>query len=209
MKAYFKDENKIIFNSMDYTEALVGKAFLDNSVGNTIKVEERYDVNDDFDGLVLSVGDKIITEEEVEERIEAAIDDYKFSTQLKSSTSINVAKAGAGEEDIIYNTAHCSVSFVDNTITILDEGLRAYVGGPYTEPKKWVGLLVDLNTKVQGDIYTVEEIDYEDAQRWGAANDTTFVMWVTPDINGKTIKFTNANDDTQVVEITIDFTEED
>lgn len=58
MKAFFKDSDKIVINSMDYTEALVGKAFLNNVTNKQVKIEQRYDVNDDFDGLVISLVDK-------------------------------------------------------------------------------------------------------------------------------------------------------
>ena len=93
----------------------------------------------------------------------------------------------------------------------VNAGLQAipYVGGPFVEPKKWVGLLVDLNTKVQGDIYNIEDVDYTEAKRWGASNDTTFIMWITPDRNGDVIRFTNVEDESQFVDITIDFTEGD
>lgn len=63
MKAFFKESNKIIINSMSYDEALVGKQFLAALEGKTIKVEQRNDINDDFDGLVISVVD-IPAEEE-------------------------------------------------------------------------------------------------------------------------------------------------
>lgn len=233
MKAFFKDEKKIILNSMDYTEALVGKAFLDNSEDKYIIAEQRYDVNDDFDGLVFTIGENVITEEEVQERVdtavsaaleeqkaefdiilkeavEQAVEETKAATQLKSATDINTAKSVvAGEENIRVNAAKCSIVAGDDKITVIDEGLVPYVGGPYTEPKKWVGLLVDLNTKVQGDIYNIEDVDYEEAGRWGASNDTTFVMWITPDRNGDVIRFTNIEDETQYVDITIEFTEAD
>lgn len=55
MKAFFKDNDKIIINSMDYTEALVGKQFLNDLTGKTVSVEQRYDINDDFDGLVFAI----------------------------------------------------------------------------------------------------------------------------------------------------------
>ena len=55
MKAFFKDNNKIIINSMTYDEALVGKQFLENLQGKVIWAEQRNDINDDFDGLVLSI----------------------------------------------------------------------------------------------------------------------------------------------------------
>ena len=236
MKAYFKDDKRIIFNSMDYTEALVGKAFLDNSEDKYVVVEERYDVNDDFDGLVLTIGDKVITEEEVQERIDTAVAEalanaeaefaielkeavdnaieettikVKTETQVKAGTVINTAKSvSASEEDIRYNAGHCSVNTEENKITVVDQGLKAYVGGPYSEPKKWVGLLVDLNTKVQGTTYQIEDIDYADAKRWGASNDTTFVMWLTTE-QGGTYTFTNVDDETQSVDLTVEFTEED
>ena len=57
MKAFFKESNKIIINSMSYDEALVGKQFLAALEGKTIKVEQRNDINDDFDGLVISIVD--------------------------------------------------------------------------------------------------------------------------------------------------------
>ena len=233
MKAFFKDEKKVICNSMDYTEALVGRAFLDNAEDRYIIAEERKDVNDDFDGIVLTVGEHVITEEEVQERVDTAVAaaleeqqkefdiilkeavdqaieetaaKVKAATQLKSATDINTSKSTLpAEENIRINAAKCSVVVEDDKIKVIDEGLVPYVGGPYPEPKKWVGLLVDLNTKVQGDIYNIEDVDYEEAGRWGASNDTTFVMWITPDRNGNVIRFTNIEDETQYVDITIDF----
>ena len=213
MKAFFKESDKIIINSMTYDEALVGKVFLESLVNKHIKAEQRNDINDDFDGLVLTVSDgAVYTQEEIDkiksDTAEETAIKVKAETQLKSGILINTSKSTSeGEADIRYNTGHCSVLTNGDIITIVDEGLKAYVGGPYPEPKKWVGLLVDLNTKVQGDIYNIEEIDYSDAKRWGATNDTTFVMWVTPDISGKEIIFTNINDETQFVKLTIEFTE--
>ena len=73
MKAFFKESNKIIINSMSYDEALVGKQFLAALDGKTIKVEQRNDINDDFDGLVISIVDVPVNEEpstQVEEQTE-------------------------------------------------------------------------------------------------------------------------------------------
>lgn len=72
MKAFFKDSDKIIINSMDYTEALVGKQFLENLKGKELKVEQRNDINDDFDGLVISIIEK--QEESVEEVVEEPVE---------------------------------------------------------------------------------------------------------------------------------------
>lgn len=74
MKAFFKDNTKIIINSMDYTEALVGKKFLQELEGKTLKVEQRNDVNDDFDGLVLSIVE-IPNTEEVETQVDEIVED--------------------------------------------------------------------------------------------------------------------------------------
>lgn len=63
MKAFFKDSDKLIINSMDYTEALIGKEFLNKLATKDIKVEQRYDVNDDFDGLVITLIDKVVEPE--------------------------------------------------------------------------------------------------------------------------------------------------
>ena len=73
MKAFFKESNKIIINSMSYDEALVGKQFLAALDGKTIKVEQRNDISDDFDGLVISIVDVPVNEEpstQVEEQTE-------------------------------------------------------------------------------------------------------------------------------------------
>lgn len=74
MKAFFKDNDKIIINSMDYNEALVGKQFLKNLEGKALKVEQRNDVNDDFDGLVLSVIE-IPDVGEIENQVDEIIED--------------------------------------------------------------------------------------------------------------------------------------
>lgn len=215
MKAFFKESDKIIINSMTYDEALVGKRFLELLEDKHIKAEQRNDINDDFDGLVLSVADgSVYTKEEIEKIVNEAVtvakeETYikvKTGTQLKSASDINTAKStSASEENIRTNASKCSISVSGNVITITDEGLIEYVGGPFPEPKKWVGLLVDLNTKVQGDIYNIEDIDYSDAKRWGASTDTTFIMWVTPDISGKIIRFTNVDDETQTVDLEVVF----
>lgn len=70
MKAFFKDSEKLIINSMDYTEALVGKEFLNKLATKDIKVEQRYDVNDDFDGLVITLVDKVEEPTEPETPVE-------------------------------------------------------------------------------------------------------------------------------------------
>ena len=59
MKVLFKDSNKIIINSLDSTEVLVCAQFLKDAAttGKSLKVEERKDINDDTDGLVISIID--------------------------------------------------------------------------------------------------------------------------------------------------------
>lgn len=58
MKTFFKDNDKIIINSMDYTESIVGKEFIHKVETSNVKIEQRYDVNDDFDGLVITLENK-------------------------------------------------------------------------------------------------------------------------------------------------------
>lgn len=74
MKAFFKDNTKIIINSMDYNEALVGKKFLEALEGKALKVEQRNDVNDDFDGLVFSVIE-IPDVEAIENQVDEILED--------------------------------------------------------------------------------------------------------------------------------------
>ena len=191
MRTFFKDNNKIVINSMDYTEVLVTKQFMDLYKEKEVKIEERKDVNDDLDGIIISLDGERVNPLE--------------KTFLRSATDINTAKSVREDEaNIRTNAAKCSVEFKDNKIIITDEGLIEYIGGNIDTPKKWVGLLVDMNTKVVGSGYTIEDIDYEDAKRWGASNDTTFVMWLTTEKSG-VYTFTNVDDATQKVDLIVEF----
>lgn len=58
MRAYFKDNSKLIINSLDTQEAIIGQNFIKDILNKNIKIEERKDVNDDFDGLVITVEEK-------------------------------------------------------------------------------------------------------------------------------------------------------
>lgn len=60
MRAFFKDNDKIIINSMDYSEALVGRQFLKDLSDKTLSVEGRNDINDEFDGFVFKITDVVI-----------------------------------------------------------------------------------------------------------------------------------------------------
>lgn len=191
MRTFFKDNNKIVINSMDHTEVLVTKQFMDLYKEKEVKIEERKDVNDDLDGIIISLDGERVNPLE--------------KTFLRSATDINTAKSVREDEaNIRTNAAKCSVEFKDNKIIITDEGLIEYIGGNIDTPKKWVGLLVDMNTKVVGSGYTIEDIDYEDAKRWGASNDTTFVMWLTTEKSG-VYTFTNVDDATQKVDLIVEF----
>lgn len=90
MKAFFKDTDKLIVNSMTYDEALVGKQFLNNLTGKSLKAEQRNDINDDFDGLVLTVSDEQSqSEEEIQKRIEEAIAKYEESKNKEFTIDLN------------------------------------------------------------------------------------------------------------------------
>jgi len=124
---------------------------------------------------------------------------------FKTVSKLDVANATSSDNvGIINNIDKYDVAKEGKTITIYDNGIEAYIGGNSLLPKKWVGILVDLGTKVQGSTYTIEDVDYSDARRWGATNDTTFVMWITPDKEG-TFTFTNVEEPTDTIELTIKF----
>lgn len=56
MKAFFKDNDKIIINSLDHNERLVGEAFIEAyKEGSNVVIASRNDVNDDFDGFVITL----------------------------------------------------------------------------------------------------------------------------------------------------------
>ena len=117
--------------------------------------------------------------------------------------------SGATAQDnpgIVENGDKYEVAKEGNTILVTDEGLIPYIGGNIDEPKKWVGILVDLGVKVQGTEYNIEDVDYSDAARWGAENDTTFIMWLTTEKGGE-YTFTNLEDNKDKITITVEFAE--
>ena len=126
---------------------------------------------------------------------------------FKSAVKMDVSGATEGDNPgIVANADKYSVTKNGNTITVTDEGLEAYVGGDINEPKKWVGILVDLGVEVQGTNYYILPEDYNDAARWGAENDTTFILWLTTE-QGGTYTFKNVNDEEDTIAITVEFTE--
>lgn len=127
--------------------------------------------------------------------------------ELVSATTLDITRMEESDnEGIRENANNYSVTKSGNTITVTDNGLIPYVGGNIAEPKKWVGILVDLKNRATGTVYTIEDIDYADAARWGATTDTTFVMWLTTE-QGGTYTFTNVEDETDTIDITVEFTE--
>lgn len=58
MKAFFKDNDKLIINSLDHNERLVGEAFIEDYKGGAeLVMASRNDINDDFDGLVITLSE--------------------------------------------------------------------------------------------------------------------------------------------------------
>lgn len=126
---------------------------------------------------------------------------------FKSATRLDVTGATEGDNPgIVENGDKYEVVKEDNTILVTDEGLTPYIGGNIDEPKKWVGILVDLGVKVKGKEYNIEDVDYSDATRWGASNDTTFIMWLTTEKGGE-YTFTNLEDSKDKITITVEFAE--
>lgn len=129
--------------------------------------------------------------------------------QIDFKSAVRMDVSGATAQDnpgIVENGDKYEVVKDENTILVTDEGLIPYIGGNIDEPKKWVGILVDLGVKVQGTEYNIEDVDYSDAARWGAENDTTFIMWLTTEKGGE-YTFTNLEDNKDKITITVEFAE--
>ena len=119
MKAFFKDTDKLIVNSMTYDEALVGKMFLDKSEGKTIRAEQRNDINDDFDGLVLTIGGVAPTEEEIEARIKEVTIDLDKETPEVSSTTVEFLIADKDNLEAVQTLLDCVLSYGTPILKIL------------------------------------------------------------------------------------------
>lgn len=127
--------------------------------------------------------------------------------EFKSATRMDVSGATAQDNPgIVENGDKYEVVKEGNTILVTDDGLVPYIGGDIDEPKKWVGILVDLGVKVQGTRYYIMPEDYSDAVRWGAENDTTFIMWLTTE-QGGTLTFKNVDNEEDTIDITVEFAE--
>ena len=145
----------------------------------------------------------------------AAEDDYvdiafDFEWQkinFTSASAINTANATEHDNPWIANNKDkYKVTRSDNTISILDEWLTPYVWWNKEDPRRRVWILVDLWVKVKWDSnYTIEDVDYSEAERWGATNDSTFIMWLTEEEWSNTYTFTNINDPKDTIDITVEF----
>lgn len=91
MRTFFKDNNKIIINSMDHSEALVGKAFLETLKDKDLHIEARNDINDEFDGFVISITDK------------EQLPDVPFKDNQPISITPQVIQNGANKLEISFN----------------------------------------------------------------------------------------------------------
>ena len=90
MKAFFKDSDTIIINSLEHNERLVGETFLNEySKGATLKVESRNDVNDDFDGLVLSLTEGTTPEPTLSEITEDVVEELLDDESSVVTTVVN------------------------------------------------------------------------------------------------------------------------
>ena len=150
-----------------------------------------------------------VTELEFNEDEDITIDLEKEPPVIEFKSAERMDVSGATAQDnpgIVENGDKYEVVKDENTILVTDDGLIPYIGGNIDEPKKWVGILVDLGVKVQGTEYNIEDVDYSDAARWGAENDTTFIMWLTTEKGGE-YTFTNLEDSEDKITITVEFAE--
>lgn len=182
-----------------------------------------------------TIGEEVITSfpasitrrKDTTETLEVSCDGYLTVTQdvtFSEDGSIEVALvhevvfkgaavldvSGATPQDnpgIVENDGKYTVSSDGNTITVVDDGLIPYIGGNIDEPRKWVGILVDLGVKVQGVEYNIEDVDYTDAARWGATNDSTFIMWLTVESGGGDFTFKNLENEEDTITLTVTFSE--
>ena len=157
-----------------------------------------------------SNNDSPYTEDRYPEEIyDPAYPNGRKKARLKYATTIDMSAATNGDNPgIALNNGKYTVLYRDNKITVKDKNIIPYVGGNSSEPKKWVGILVDLNVKVEGTSgYTIEPEDYTEAARWGAKSDTTFVMWLTTE-KGGTYTFKNIEDETNTFELEVEFVQE-
>lgn len=124
---------------------------------------------------------------------------------LKNANRLDVSGATPGDNPgIAQNGDKYTVTKNSNKIVVKGNGLIPYVGGNKPDPKKWVGILVDLGVKAIGTKYTIEDADYTDAARWGAENNTTFIMWLTTE-QGGVYKFVNAENSDETIELVVEF----
>ncbi len=111
-------------------------------------------------------------------------------------------------QDIKFNQESISITNNGNVINVFENrGMKHWNNGAADE--QWYGLLVDLGVNpanLISDSYTIEEIDYTDAKRFGATSDTQFVLWLrgSDEATTRVITFTN-EENGEAVALTIKF----
>lgn len=90
------------------------------------------------------------------------------------------------------------------TVTITDNWLETYVWGNSETAKKWIWLIADFWTVVNGSVasewiegYGIEQWDRDDAHiyDWNESSNTDFIIWINrEDKDWKTIRFQNSVD---------------
>ena len=111
-------------------------------------------------------------------------------------------------QDIKFNQESISISSNGNVINVFENrGMKHWNNGAADE--QWYGLLVDLGVNpanLSSDDYTIETVDYEEANRVGATSDTQFVLWLrgSDEVTTRVITFIN-EENGEAVSLTIKF----
>lgn len=111
-------------------------------------------------------------------------------------------------QDIKYNQDSIAINNNGNVINVFENRAMKNWNNSVAD-EQWYALLVDLGVNpanLSSDSYTINQVDYEQANRFGATSDTQFILWLRGSDEATTRVITFANQENgEAVSLTIKF----
>lgn len=127
------------------------------------------------------------------------------SAQTIDFDSVNLAPSEDPNGHIVHNQKSIDIVQKGGVITVTKkQPLHSYLNASGMT-KQWYAMLLDFGVdpaKLKADGYTINPEDITEAKRFGATNDTTFIVWL--DASNRTLSFKNKDDESTVGTVSIE-----
>lgn len=127
------------------------------------------------------------------------------SAQTIDFDSVNLDPTEDPSGHIVYNQKSIDIVQKGGVITVTKkQPLHSYLNASGMT-KQWYAMLLDFGVNpanLKADGYTINPEDITEAKRFGATNDTTFIVWL--DASNRTLSFKNKDDENIVGTVSIE-----